>query len=393
MRLKSSLLMPTFLVAAGASGYCAPGIASLADALSIASVDGTYALRLGGRIHGDYNAWGGVIGAVPGEDHDQVFLRRARVELRGQAADWAFYGAYNLVDHGSYDQVHVSYRGFGELARVTLGQQKEGFGLDDSASANWITGIERAIPAMAFATGLHVGLKLHGGNDRLSYSIGVYRDDIDDSSPLDRAASGRLVVRPVHDDVWLLHLGIGLTHREGVPVDYSARLGIRGAEDGGGAGRVRVRLPGVHGTRNDRVVEFGLRRGALHAIGEYFSGEIDPDGRARGIDAQGGYLTIGYVLTGEQRQYRNAEGVFDAVRPRACSGAWETFVRFDTLDVRNHAPASVHGGRADSVTLGLNWYVTDALRVSADWLRVRTTQALGGFDDGDALLARLQFVF
>lgn len=344
-------------------------------------------------MHADYTAWDGVMAATPGDGRERMFLRRARVELDGQLSDWAFHAGYNLVAHGSYDQVHVSYLGFGPHARLTFGQQKEGFGLDDSASANWVTGIERSISTMAFATGLHVGLKLHGGNERVSYAIGSWREDIDDSGPLDRALTGRFVVRPVSNDIWLVHLGVGATRRDGVPVDYGARLGIRGSEDGSAAGRVRAQLSGARGTRRDHVVEFGLRRGPLHVLAEYFDGRIDPDGHARGIEARGGYLTLGYVLTGEQREYRDVDGVFGGIRPRADTGAWEVFLRLDRLDVRNGPPAAVRGGLADGVTCGLNWYATAAIRVSADWQHVRVSRAVAGVDDGDAVLARLQFLF
>ncbi|MCG3169545.1 MAG: Porin P [Pseudomonadales bacterium] len=394
MPRKPVLSMPALLVMA--VGICAPvphAVASTSEGLSIVSDDGRHSLRLGGRLHGDFNAWDGVTAAVPGDEENEVFLRRARLELRGRTGDWQLLASYNLVDEGSYDQLYLSYRGFGELARITFGQQKEDFGLDSTGGSNWITGIERAIPAMAFDPARNVGLKLHGGDDRFSYSIGTFREDLDDSRALDHALSGRLVVRPLYDAGRLLHVGVGITRRGGVAADYSARLGVRGGEDGSGAGRVRARLAGMEGERRDRVVETAARFGALHAMAEHFRGEIEPDQGGQDIETDGWYLTVAYVLTGEQRDYRAAEAVFDAVKPASPGGAWELFARYDTLDVSNPAPVEVYGARARSLTLGVNWYLNEALRCSLNWLRVDTGRAIGAVDDGDAVLARLQFVF
>lgn len=357
------------------------------------TTDGEYSFRIGGRMQADYNDYDGVINAVPGESGSDFFFRRARLEIKGHARDWAYQLSYNLTSDGSIDQLHTTYTGWGSLASLTLGQQKENFGLDDTGSSNWSTGVERAMPANAFDTGNNLGVKLHGANNLLSYSIGAYRNDIDDNNNLDSAVTGRVVVRPLLEGSTLIHLGIGATDRSGSPADYNSRLGARGGEDGTGVGRVRARISGAEGDRRDYNLEAAANFGPFHAMAEYFDGEIEVDNTPYTIEADGYYIQAGYILTGESRGYKTDIGAFDGVKPAGDRGAWEIFARMDNLDVANSAPITVAGETADSLTLGVNWYLNPMIKISANYVDVSTDKTIGGEDEGDALVARLQVVF
>ncbi len=361
--------------------------------LEIKTADDQYSFKLGGRIQADYNDYDGVINAVPGEDGSDLFFRRARIELKGHAQDWGYFLSYNLTSSGSIDQANATYTGWGSLANLTIGQQKEDFGLDDTGSSKWITAIERAMPANAFDTGHNLGIKLHGATELISYSLGTYRNDIDDNNNLDTAVTGRLVVRPLMADGKLIHLGVGATRRDGASADYNSRLGARGGEDGTGVGRVRARISGAEGERSDYNLEAAANFGAFHLMAEYFDGEIDVDVPSVTLDANGYYVQAAYILTGESRGYKTDSGVFDGVKPSGAGGAWEVFARFDTLDVDNAAPVAVTGEKADSLTLGVNWYLNPMIKVSANYVNLDTDGTIGGEDSGNALLARLQVAF
>ncbi len=164
--------------------------------LEAKTTDGKASFKIGGRIQLDYNSYDGVMNAVPGEDGSDIFFRRARLELEGHYADWGYLMSYNLTDSGSIDQLHTTYRGFGPLAELTFGQQKEDFGLEDTGSSKWITAVERSLPANTFDTGNNVGAKLHGSNEMITYSLGAYKQDIDDNNDLNSAVTARFVVRP-----------------------------------------------------------------------------------------------------------------------------------------------------------------------------------------------------
>jgi len=360
---------------------------------SAKTTDGNYSFSIGGRIQADFNNYNGVINTEEGETGSDTFFRRARLEIKGHANDWAYLMSYNLTNSGSIDQLNTTYTGFGKLAELTIGEQKEDFGLSDTGSSKWITGMERAMPANAFDTGNSMGIKLHGANDLITYSLGVYKEGIDDDNALDTAVTGRLVVRPYMDGADLIHLGVGVTERSGVAADFNSRLGVRGGEDGANANKVRARVSGATGDESDYNLEAAANFGSLHLMAEYFDGEIEVDGTSDTIDADGYYVQAGYILTGESRSYKTGIGAFDKVKPANDGGAWEIFARFDNLDVSNNAPISVTAGEAESLTLGVNWYLNSMIKIAANYVNVETDAPINGEDDGDAIVARLQVVF
>ena len=358
------------------------------------TADGHYAIKIGGRVQADYNDYDGVISAPPGDHGEDAFIRRSRIEVKAHAHNWDYEFIYNINNGGSVDVVIGTYSGWGKMAELTLGQQKEHFGMDDTGSSKWITAIERSMAADAFDTGHSLGARLHGANDSITYSLGAFKNGFESgNNDVDRSVTGRIVLRPLMDDTHLIHLGLGVTDRTGVPAAYSTRLGARGGQDGGGVSRIRARISGASGDRNDYNFEAAARFGALHMMAEYFTGDIDVDNTPYSIDADGYYAQVGYVLSGEHRDYKIDSGTFEAVKPTHAGGAWEVFARYDHLDVSNPSPIAVSGEKADSCTLGVNWYVNSMVRLSADYVHVNTDGAINGEDEGDAVLARLQVAF
>ncbi len=366
--------------------------------LEAKTTDGKASFKIGGRIQLDYNSYDGVMNAIPGEDGSDIFFRRARLELEGHYADWGYLMAYNLTDSGSIDQLHTTYMGFGTLAELTFGQQKEDFGLEDTGSSKWITAMERSLPSNAFDTGNNVGAKLHGANDLITYSLGAYKQDIDDNNDLDSAVTARFVVRPMYGKDGLIHLGVGYTTRDGEFTQLGSRLGVRGGEEGDGAGRIRTRYTG--GAVADELEawngELAASFGPVHAMAEYFDGEISGANGVPDIKADGYYVQLGWILTGESRSYKTGIGAFDKVKPAGVGGAWEVFARYDELDVSdndNIAPVQVIGETGNTMTLGVNWYANELVKVALNYVHADTDEDIGGEDDGDALVARLQYAF
>lgn len=363
----------------------------------VKTADGDYSFKVGGRIMLDYNSYDGVINTAEGETGSDLWFRRARLEIKGKAKDWSYLMSYNLTGSGSIDQLHASYNGFGKLTKLTIGQQKEGFGLDDTGSSKWITGIERSLASDAFDTGNNLGIKLHGSTDMISYSVGAYKESIDaDDNSLDTSFTGRFVFRPIVNDDLLVHLGAGFSLRDGEFDSLGARLGVRGGEDKT-ANRSRVRYAGgLSGDEQQSInLEAAATFGQAHVQAEYFSSEVS-GAAAPDLEVDGYYLQFGWVLTGENRGYKNGSGVFDKIKPSGPGGAWELFARYDVLDVsgtETDPSITVDGGDADIFTLGANWYINSNAKLSLNYVTSETDQPINGEDDGDAIVARLQFVF
>ncbi len=397
-----STSVPAFMPAIAQAGTVTSDGADLViktkGGFEVATADGDYSFKVGGRIMLDYNSYDGVINTAEGETGSDLFFRRARIEVKGKAKDWSYLVSYNLTGGGSIDQLHASYNGWGKMSTLTIGEQKENFGLDDTGSSKWITGIERAMASDAFDTGNNLGLRLHGANNAFGYSLGVFKEAIEaDDNSLDTAFTGRVVYRPIQNDNTLVHLGAGFTLRDGEFNSLGARLGVRGGEDGT-ANRSRVRYNG--GISGDEQTAFNIEAAAVfgqaHVQAEYFSAEVSGSA-APDLEADGYYLQIGWVLTGEQRSYKKGSGVFDKIKPANSGGAWEVFTRYDVLDhggtTADAAIDFVGGEDASALTLGANWYINSNSRLSLNYVSSETDQPINGQDDGDAIVARFQFTF
>jgi len=361
------------------------------------TADGDYSFKIGGRIQLDYNSYDGVINKEEGETGSDLFLRRGRIEMKGTIKDWAYEMSYNLTDSGSIDQLNTTYLGWGKTALLTFGQQKENIGLEDTGSSKWTTAMERSLPASAFDAGNTVGVKFHGATDLITYNLGVFKSAIDaDDNSLDTAVTGRFVIRPVNTGDILLHLGAGYSMRDGEFDEIGARLGVRGGEDKT-ANKVKTEYSGVMGDEMEFWnLEAAANLGSVHLMAEYFDGEVSGASNLPDLAADGYYLQAGWVITGEKRTYKNAIAAFDAVKPKGANGAWEVFARYDSLDVTgsdNSPLVSLTAEEAESITLGVNWYMSSAVKIALNYVHAETDVAINGEDDGDALTARLQVAF
>ena len=327
--------------------------------------------------------------------------------MKGYAADWKYELSYNLgIDdiESGVDQLHATYTGFGKLFNIQFGQQKENFGLEDTGSSKWITAIERSLVANAFDAGQNVGIKVHGANDLLTYSLGVFKDDIDDNNDVDTAVTGRVVVRPIYNDDMLLHIGAGFTDRE-VDVDdgsdgfdaIDTRLGVRGGSFGEATKYEAVFDSGVGEDASFYNVELAFASGPFHFMAEHYEGEIDaPESVADSDDLEmdGYYAQLGWILTGESRSYKKGSASFDKIKPKGANGAWEVFARIDHISADEGSNISLVGGDdADVLTLGVNWYMTENVKIALNYINAETDEEINGEDDGDAIAARLQYAF
>ncbi len=360
--------------------------------------DGRYSFKVGGRIQLDYNDYDGVINKAVDADGSDIWFRRARLELSGHYDDWSYLMAYNLTEDGSIDQLNFSYGGWGDLANLTFGQQKEDFGLEDTGSSKWTTAIERSLPANAFDTGNNVGIKLSGSNNFLTYSLGVFKQDVDGQNDLDTATTGRFVIRPMNDENGLIHLGVGYTQRDSDNGfdSIESRLGVRGGENKTATKVSAGYLGGIADEMTAMNLELAASFGPVHVMAEYFDGELSGVGATPDLEADGYYAQVGWIVTGESRSYKNEIAAFDKVKPAGSGGAWEVFARYDELDFSDNEGEpmiKLAGTTGNTLTVGANWYVNEVVKASLNYVKADVDEAIKGEDDGSAIVARLQFAF
>lgn len=284
---------------------------------------GDYSVQVGGRLMYDYNRAekNGIV------DEDQFDDRRARLYVKGNVSkDWAYKLQFNL-DGTGFEDLYLQYLGWGKAAKVTIGNQREPFGLQDQTSSNDISVLERSALMELFAPGRQEGVQVHGHlNDNLYYGVGAFFQDVDQLDAGEEIGfAGRMAWTPIKSDATLIHLG--------------AAYFDNSVDDGLG-------------------LEAAAVTGPFHIQAEYADGTIG------NTDVSGYYVQAGYILTGETRPYK--DGKFKRVTPKGKAGAWELVARYEDGD-GSFDDIELGDTDATSYTIGVNYYANKNIRIGVNY--------------------------
>lgn len=403
--------------------------------LEVATTDQNFSFKLGGRLQADYGTFDGYY-TKNGDSADAAYFRRAYIEFGGTVyKDWKYQVNYDLshnsgnADDGYFDEASMSYTGFKPVV-IRAGRFDEDFGLEKATSSKWVTGIDRNA-AYEVADWIHshangMGIQASSVVGDMAYlSASVSSKDINDKNGKGvKQFNARAVFAPMHDTGNVLHLGLDYAVRDLKDTAFDSRirprLGVRGVSTNGGndagANGNRATFGGGVGldagslTANDAYDtdtvfggEFAFARGPLSLQGEYLSRKMKADSSAyQDVKASGFYGQVAYTLTGESRVYKLDGAKFDTIKPENKQyGAWEVFYRYDNITVddknvvRNTATREVGDAKANLNIIGVNWYANEAVKISANYIKAKTDKVVNaaGDDSGDAIVARVQYVF
>lgn len=336
------------------------------------------------RLHIDYGANDPDVEPMP----DGWIVRRATLGLEGQFnSDWSFEVGYGFADDGEirpsdgeFRDVTLEYEGW-SAGDVTLGQFKIPFGLEEATSSNDISLIERSLPVDAFAPSRRMGVGFT--RERHAYSVRamVFGSSIS-GKDRGRGAAVRFTLAPVHTRDTVVHFGVAaVTEKPHGEVDFDTTPESRVADvDLVNTGD----LIGV-----DRINRLGLegawRSGPYSVQAEWMRASIKRDGERSDANLDGWYVAGSWVLTGESRPYEGGE--FKGVEPGGPGGAWELTLRYSRINLDDD---DVRGGKEHNVTVGLNYYLSEHVRVMLNYIQVHSRRH-GLTDDPNILLLRAQF--
>ncbi|QZI69219.1 OprO/OprP family phosphate-selective porin [Pseudomonas protegens] len=403
--------------------------------LEVATTDSAFSFKLGGRLQADYGRFDGFY-TKNGDTGDGAYFRRAYLELGGTAyKDWKYQISYDFshnsgtADDGYFDEASISYVGFKPVT-IRAGRFDADFGLEKATSSKWVTSMERnAAYELADWINSHengMGLQVSSVVADMAYLSGsVSAKDINDrDGDSVKQFNARAVFAPLHETGNVLHFGLDFASRDLGDTAFDSRirprLGVRGiatnggndagangnrATFGGGVGLNASNLTTAGAYDNDRVFggEFAFASGPFSAQAEYLTRKLKADSNAyKDVKANGFYGQLAYTLTGESRVYKLDGAKFDTIKPENKQyGAWEVFYRYDNIKVDDKnivaatATREVGDAKANMNTIGVNWYANEAIKVSANYIKVSTDKISNsvGDDSGDALVARVQYVF
>jgi phosphate-selective porin OprO/OprP len=191
----------------------------------------------------------------------------------------------------------------------------------------------------------------------------------------------------MQDKTHLLHVGGGVWYRNllGSSLSLSQRHGVFHVIDS---------KPWAlsFGNEADSVFAYTLETvgiyGPAHFKAEYVDWNVDVESGSAftdDVDLNGWSVEGGWFLTGESKNYSFKKAQFSSLKPKGIVGqggigAWEIGVRYDTLDLTD-SDAGAIGGEGDLLTVGLNWYVNNTMRLMANYKRVLDFDCTGGTGD------------
>ena len=359
-----------------------------------AKAPGGLEVKLRGLVQADLRHF-----ADGSSQNDGFLFRRIRPTLEGT---WGPLVGFRLTpefagDSATIVDAYVDLK-FDPRATVRVGKVKGPVGLERLQSGGATAFVERGFPT-ELAPNRDLGAQLQGDvfGGALNYTVGVYngtvdgRDAVTSNPDGEFEYAGRLFWEP-------------FKNRDGNP----GTLGIGVAASVGdtfGAGNnflPRYRTPGqeqffgygsniaANGERLRKTVQGYYYRGPLGFLGEWITSSQEVRvasgtgvGTRAKLENEAWQVVAGWVLTGEDASFR---GVLKPSSPFAIGkdgwGALELTGRYGRIDIDDaafplfaNAAASAKG--ASSWGIGLNWYLTQNLKLAASY-----TQA--DFDGGAA---------
>jgi phosphate-selective porin OprO and OprP len=355
-------------------------------------------VKAGFRLSADGAAFAG-----DDEGSESGGLRRAYIAVGGEFSAWGqpvkSYLEIGLIDRAfSLDTASLTFPAVRYFGDLQVGQLDPPMSMDALSSSFARPFLEKALPVDALVPNGKAGvLSVHRNADEdVTWALGWFadgasREEGENNKSLTRIG-GRLTWLPFADDeedLPLLHLGayasfmfsankeIQYTSRE--ESNWAPKLFDTGTIDG-----TDSIVPGA---------ELAVADGPWSVQGELLVARVQ-GATAGDATFSGAYVLGTWSLTGEPRPYDRTKGYFGTLipqRPVACGthnvGAWEAALRLSYLDLVDGA---VRGGQGFELMPGLNWYLTERLRLQ---LNYGYTHVQEGPQNGTLHLVQTRFDF
>ncbi len=267
------------------------------------------------------------------------------------------------------------------LGKLRIGYVGEPFSLERQGSLYNTTFLERSLPVQAMAPGYTIGTKIHNSrrDGRISWAAGLFsvgQTNEKNASNSRLSLTGRVSFLPVYHDEGrkLIHVGLSVSSRSptGSDIRYQARPEARFVDvlvDTGSFSTSHLTLWGV---------EAATVNGPIWAAAEI----IGSDTKAQSVgdpNFRGGYVQVGWFITGESRPYQTNGGIFGRLLPltkygggnpfkKRNGGTWEVAGRISHLDLDD---GLIEGGKLTDFSAALNWYVNATVRVKLNYIYAR----------------------
>lgn len=354
----------------------------------------TSAFQLRGRFDADglITTQSAANEAIFGDLGDAIGVRRAWIGAEGSLAR----GRYvTIIDLASGDVVlRDVFLGIGETdsgGEIRVGHHLEPFSLELGTPSFTLPFMECSLASL-LDPARNWGVSLfRSQTDNSHFALGVFQagsdaNDFDTGPGSTIALTGRFTATPVLEEEAerLLHLGAALSSRFAerglIVVNQQPQSPLLDLGDTAASPFVpTIRVPADF--QQLANLQFAAARGPLWTQAEWSGSWIDQQG-GEVVFFHGYYVECGCFVTGEHRAYQGATGALGPVRVERpvircrhhdhdCEtgwGAWELAARYSYVDFMDADTPLGPGGelvgiRLPEATFGVNWYLTDHMRL------------------------------
>ena len=356
--------------------------------LKITSANGENTFQIGGRVMADTTFGLGDVNFGSEAGNPITEFRRARLFAGGTFQKyWKYKLQYDFAGQSGtaantsgIRDAYIAYTGFKPMT-ITLGHQNMPLSLEQLTSSKYITFIERS----QFVNGIvgdvggerQYALTAKGYfSDMFTAAAGIYAGSANEDATDSRTGvNGRVTFSPIHEKTKMVHLGFGfdITRDQGGGINIDAESEIHPGRD------ILENDSADHRDSTTWLVEAAGIYGPFAIQAEYASNEVsDSISGVRDLDSDAWYIYGSYYLTGESRNYKWKKGSYSQTKVKnplhkGGIGAWEVAARFTNGDFEN--AGSLTSDEADVLTLGLNWYPSNNIRFSANYVNVLDSNA------------------
>lgn len=382
---------------AAAKAASTPAVTLDAKGLAVkAPGNSGFELKLRGLVQGDGRFY---LDDERKPQNDGFLLRYAEPTIEGSFGPLLGFKlqAQLAGDSATVNDAYLDLR-FDPRATLRVGKFKQPFGLEQLQSSSVLEAIERGLPS-ELTPARDLGVQLQGAlvDGTLNYAVGVFNGGVDGRDAATRnpdnefEATGRVFWEPFKNDANALS-GLGV----GIAASVADTFGQ------GDSFLPRYRTPGqvqLFGYRTETAAD-GLHRrwspqayyynGAFGLQAEYVTSEQEVRvasganaGRVKHLHNNAWQVLGSWVLSGEDASYKGVARPNHAFTVGGAGwGAFELVTRYGELDIDDDAfplfanPATSASG-VEAWSLGLNWYLTQNLKLAA-------TYSHASFDGGAA---------
>ena len=331
-------------------------------------------LDFGGYLMVDHDQFSDLFLERDEGDNQGTDIRRARLSAEAQfSKNWQSKVQIDVSDGVSIKDAYIQYKGW-DWAAVTVGQQKEPFGLEKLTGSRNVFMIERSMVSEALAPGRTIGAQLNGKLKSFNWQVGYFQED---NSQQSNAVTGRLTWALKDKENNFLHLGAAFSERrlkgdtfrinETLEV-YSSDSLLEGdtllAEDASLAG-----------------LEFMWQYHGFVSMAEWQQADIE-DKNFGTYRYEGGYYQMSYALSGKNRRYKNGK-----LKGIKASNDWELTWRLSQFRLVEE------NRKAKNWSVGVNYLLNKDLMFKANYIHAKHQEDGETFGADGAFSLRAQYSF